>query len=209
MCCQGVRFFLGLLLIIQVAVLDANQFARGVEEWRLQPMCALAVGPRSQSAPSYYAWVESTLLEEKLFCFVAQPRMLKMACVALGIERLLWHVGRWRSRFVLFYYYVGRIGQPSARVGEVLMQMAHHEVDSAAMCIASKAAIGVGASVVGQACVMIIMEGAKALVTGDAESESLGDPLYWKVAELLYCGFIEHSYLFLVILSDVAPCRYS
>ena len=85
------------------------------------------------------------------------------------------------------------------------MQSIHHEVDSATMCVASKATIGVLAHVVRHTGVMIIMEGAKALVTGDAESEALCHCLNGQLAELLYCGFIEHDYLFLVILSDVTP----
>lgn len=42
-------------------------------------------------------------------------------------------------------------------------------------------------------------------MTRDAESEALSNCLNGQLAELLYCGFIEHDYLFLVILSDVTP----
>ena len=52
-------------------------------------MRALAVGPGSEAAPSYDARVEPTLLEEKPLRFVAQPRMLKVACVARGVEGVL------------------------------------------------------------------------------------------------------------------------
>ena len=52
---------------------------------------------------------------------------------------------------------------------------------------------------------MIVMKWTEALVTSDAESETLSHCLYGQWAELLYCGFIEHDYLFLVILSDVTP----
>lgn len=90
-------------------------------------------------------------------------------------------------------------------IGKVLAQTIHHEVDSATMCVASKASVGVGASVECQAGVMIVMEWTEALVTSDAESEALSHCLYGQLAELLYCGFIEHDYLFLVILSDVTP----
>lgn len=176
-----------------------------VEIGRLEPMDALAVRPRGEAAPAYYAWVESSLLEEKPFRFIAQPRMFKMACVACCVKRLGWHVGRRRLRFVLFYYYVCGVGEPSASIGKVLVQSIHHEVDSATMCVASKASVGVGASVECQAGVMIVMEWTEALVTSDAESEALSHCLYGQLAELLYCGFIEHDYLFLVILSDVTP----
>lgn len=175
-----------------------------VEIGRLEPMYSLAVRPRGEAAPAYYAWVESSLLEEKPFRFIAQPRMLKMACVACGVEGILiFEFGG--EGFVFFYNYVCGVGEPSASIGKVLVHTIHHEVDSATMCVASKASVGVGASVECQAGVMIVMEWTEALVTSDAESEALSHCLYGQLAELLYCGFIEHDYLFLVILSDVTP----
>ena len=71
-----------MFFVIEVAVLDADEVAALVEEGRLQPMDALAVGPRGEAAPSYYARVEPSLLEEKPYGFVAQPGMLEVACVA-------------------------------------------------------------------------------------------------------------------------------
>ena len=52
-------------------------------------MRALAVGPGSESTPSYDAPIEPTLVEEKPLRFVAQPGMLKVACVARGVEGVL------------------------------------------------------------------------------------------------------------------------
>ena len=39
---------------------------------------------------------------------------------------------------------------------------------------------------------MIVMEGAKALVARNSETESLGDPLNGEVAELLYLESVHH-----------------
>ena len=105
----------------------------------------------------------------------------------------------------MIWVYVCGVGEPSASIEKVLVHTIHHEVDSATMCVASKASVGVGASVECQAGVMIVMKWTEALVTSDAESETLSHCLYGQLAELLYCGFIEHDYLFLVILSDVTP----
>lgn len=140
--------------------MNADEKSALVEIGRLEPMDALAVCPRGEAAPAYYAWVESSLLEEKPFRFIAQPRMFKMACVACCVKRLGWHVDRKRLRFVLFYNYVCGVGEPSASIGKVLVHPIHHEVDSATMCVASKASVGVGASVECQAGVMIVVEGA-------------------------------------------------
>ena len=41
----GYEVFFCLFFVVEVAVLDADEFSALVEEGRLQPMCALAVGP--------------------------------------------------------------------------------------------------------------------------------------------------------------------
>ena len=156
-------------------------------------MDALAVRPRGEAAPAYYAWVESSLLEEKPFRFIAQPRMFKMACVACCVKRLGWHVGRRRLRFVLFYYYVCGVCQPSASIGKVLVQSIHHEVDSATMCVASKATIGVLAHVVRHTGVMIVMKWTEALVPRYAQPQPLRHPFHGQLAELLY-SFSIHNF---------------
>lgn len=179
-------------MVIEVAILYSDEFSALVEEGRLEPMDALAVRPRCEAAPSYYAWVESSLFEEKPFRFIAQPRMFKMACVACCVEGLGWHVGRRRLRFVLFYYYVCGVCQPSASIGKVLAQTIHHEVDSATVCVASEAAVGVGTNVECQTGVMVVVERTEALVTRDAESEAFSNCLNGQLTELLY-GFLIHD----------------
>ena len=61
----------------------------------------------------------------------------------------------------------------------------HHQVDAPSRSPAHEAAIAIGAHAERQACVMIIVEGAKALVPAHLESKSLCDPLDGEVAELL------------------------
>ena len=78
-----------MFFVVEVAILDADEVAALVEEWRLQPMCALAVGPRGEAAPSYYARVEPSLVEEERACLVAQPRMLEVAGVARRVKGVL------------------------------------------------------------------------------------------------------------------------
>ena len=88
-CVCGYEVFFCLFFVIEVAVLDADEFSALVEEGRLQPMGALAVGPRGEAAPSYYARVEPTLVEEERPCLVAQPGMLEVAGVTRGVKGVL------------------------------------------------------------------------------------------------------------------------
>ena len=76
-------------MVIEVAVLNADEVAALVEEGCLEPMGALAVSPRGEAAPSYYARVEPSLVEEERPCLVAQPRMLEVAGVTRGVEGIL------------------------------------------------------------------------------------------------------------------------
>lgn len=84
--------------------------------------------------------------------------------------------GRRRFRPVFFHYYVGGISQPTASVGKVLVQMTHHEVDGAAMCVAGEAAVSVPSHVECQAGMMVVMEGAEALVPRHAQPQPLRPP---------------------------------
>ena len=144
---------------IEVSVLEADEVSALVEEGRLQPMDALSVCPRGETAPCYDAWVESSLFEEKPLRFVAEPGVLEESGVARGVEGILsfefWGVG-----FVFFYYYVCGIGEPSASVWEGLVQMIHDEVDCSAVCVAGEASVGVGACVECEAGVVVVVEWA-------------------------------------------------
>ena len=113
-----------------------------------------------------------------------------MARVARGVERLRWRGAVGRLRLAFFDDDVGGAGQPSACIGKRHAQPVHHEVDGAAMGAAGEAAVGVGAGAECQAGVMVVVEGAEALVASHAEPEALCHCLYGQLAELLHCFFV-------------------
>ena len=149
-------------------------------------MRAMAVSPRCQPAPPHHTTVYPALLEQKSLRLVAQPRTLEEAGIAQGVKRLQRRDGRRRLRLVFFHYYVGGISQPTASVWKVLVQMTHHEVDGAAMCVAGEATVSVTSHVECQAGMMVVMEGAEALVPRHTQPQPLRHPLHGQLAELLY-----------------------
>ena len=75
------------------------------------------------------------------------------------------------------------VGEPSAGIGERFAEVAHHEVDSAAVGIADEATVGVATDVVGEAGVVVVVERAETLVTCDAKAKALGNGFYGKGTE--------------------------
>ena len=61
----------------------------------------------------------------------------------------------------------------------------HRQVDGAARSFTNEAAIPIASHTERQTCVMVVVEGAKALVLRNLEPKSLCDPLDGEVAELL------------------------
>ena len=70
------------------------------------------------------------------------------------------------------------VGKPSAGVGERFAEVAHYEVDGAAVGIADETAESVAADVVGETGVVVVVERAEALVTCDAKAKALGNGFY-------------------------------
>ena len=84
------------------------------------------------------------------------------------------------------------IGQPAAGIEERLIQILHHQINRPARRSADKAAKRIPTNRERQACMMVVVERAEALVTRHLESESLRDPLNRKVAKLLKFKLIHH-----------------
>lgn len=171
-------------------------------------MGAVAVGPRGEAAPGDDPWVQPSLLEEKRYRAVAEPRVLEEAGVAGRVEG-----------FVSFFLLPGpwaREGQrvdphasvqPLAGLGEGHPQPPHHEVDGSAPRPAGEATEGVAPRVERQARAMVVVEGAEALVALDVEPHPLRHLLYGQVAEPLEGQSVEHGRRF---LREVGmPVRYS
>jgi hypothetical protein len=74
--------------------------------------------------------------------------------------------------------------------------VSHHQVDGATRGSTDKAAKGVFTYLERQACVVVVVERAEALVSRNRESKSLRDPLYGEVAELLKFLSIHNSCLY-------------
>ena len=184
----------------QISVLDAYQLAFPIVVGYLQPIDAMLVPPRGESAPADDALVELALLEEKLPCRLAQEWMLEEAGVAGGVESgdLATKLGC-RLRTLLNQNIV-RIGEPTAGIEEILVQTMHHQVDGATRGTTREAAIRISSYAERQACVMVVVKRAKALVLRNLEPKSLCDPLDREVAELLK---------FLLVHTHELPLRYS
>lgn len=196
-------------LVVEVAVLQSHEPHLRVVVGRLQPMGAVAVGPRGEAAPGDDPWVQPSLLEEKLAGGGAEPRMLEEAGVAGRVEGFV-------SFFLLLPGPRPREGQridphasvqPSAGLGEGHPQPPHHEVDRAAPRPAGEATEGVAARVERQARAMVVVEGAEALVALDAEPHPLRHLLYGQVAEPLEGQSVEYGRRFL--REAGMPVRYS
>ena len=193
-------------LVVEVAVLQSHEPHVGVVVGRLQPMGAVAVGPRGEAAPGDDPWVQPSLLEEKLAGGVAEPRVLEEAGVAGRVEGFVSFLPGPRAREgqrVDPHVSV----QPSAGLGEGHPQPPHHEVDRAAPRPAGEATEGVAARVVRQARAMVVVEGAEALVALDVEPHPLRHLLYGQVAEPLEGQSVEHGRRFL--RESGMPVRYS
>ena len=76
-------------------------------------------------------------------------------------------------------------GEPAAGFFEVVVEVAHHEVDGAAVVVADEAPVGVLPWVEGKTGVVVVVEGAERLVAEDLEPEAFRDPLDGEVAEPL------------------------
>lgn len=192
--------------VVEVAVLQSHEPHVGVVVGRLQPMGAVAVGPRGEAAPGGDPWVQPSLLEEKLAGGVAEPRVLEEAGVAGRIEGFVSFLPGPRAREGQRVDPHASV-QPSAGLGEGHPQPPHHEVDRAAPRPAGEAAEGVAARVERQARAVVVVEGAEALVALDAEPHPLRHLLYGQVAEPLEGQSVEHGRRFL--REAGMPVRYS
>lgn len=193
-------------LVVEVAVLQSHEPHVRVVVGRLQPMGAVAVGPRGEAAPGDDPWVQPSLLEEKLAGGGAEPRVLEEAGVAGRVEGFVSFLPGPRAREgqrVDPHVSV----QPSAGLGEGHPQPPHHEVDRAAPRPAGEATEGVAARVERQARAMVVVEGAEALVALDVEPHPLRHLLYGQVAEPLEGQSVEHGRRFLHEAG--MPVRYS
>ena len=192
--------------VVEVAVLQSHEPHVGVVVGRLQPMGAVAVGPRGEAAPGDDPWVQPSLLEEKLAGGVAEPRVLEEAGVAGRVEGFVSFLpGPWAREGQRVDPHASV--QPSAGLGEGHPQPPHHEVDRAAPRPAGEAAEGVAARVERQARAMVVVEGAEALVALDVEPHPLRHLLYGQVAEPLEGQSVEHGLRFL--REAGMPVRYS
>lgn len=193
-------------LVVEVAVLQSHEPHVRVVVGRLQPMGAVAVGPRGEAAPGDDPWVQPSLLEEKLAGGVAEPRVLEEAGVAGRVEGFVSFLpGPWAREGQRVDPHASV--QPLAGLGKGHPQPPHHEVDRAAPRPAGEATEGVAARVQRQARAMVVVEGAEALVALDVEPHPLRHLLYGQVAEPLEGQSVEHGRRFLH--EAVAPVRYS
>lgn len=193
-------------LVVEVAVLQSHEPHVRVVVGRLQPMGAVAVGPRGEAAPGDDPWVQPSLLEEKLAGGVAEPRVLEEAGVAGRVEGFVSFFPGPRAREGQRVDPHASV-QPSAGLGEGHPQPPHHEVDRAAPRPAGEATEGVAARVERQARAVVVVEGAEVLVALDVEPRPLRHLLYGQVAEPLEGQLVEHGRRFL--REAVAPVRYS
>ena len=192
--------------VVEVAVLQSHEPHVGVVVGRLQPMGAVAVGPRGEAAPGDDPWVQPSLLEEKLAGGGAEPRVLEEAGVAGRVEGFVSFLPGPRAREGQRVDPHASV-QPSAGLGEGHSQPPHHEVDRAAPRPAGEATEGVAARVERQARAMVVVEGAEALVALDVEPHPLRHLLYGQVAEPLEGQSVEHG---LRLLREAGmPVRYS
>lgn len=193
-------------LVVEVAVLQSHEPHVRVVVGRLQPMGAVAVGPRGEAAPGDDPWVQPSLLEEKLAGAVAEPRVLEEACVAGRVEGFVSFLpGPWPREGQRVDPHASV--QPSAGLGEGHPQPPHHEVDGAAPRPAGEATEGVAARVERQARAVVVVEGAEALVALDVEPHPLRHLLYGQVVEPLEGQSVEHGRRFL--RETGMPVRYS
>ena len=124
------------------------------------------------------------LRKEKVTRFGGEVGPLEESRIPLRIERRF--VGRGGIGLPFREDDVVGISQPTARLLKIQMQMLHHQVDRPhRFRHADEAAAGVLPLKKEEALMMIVMEGAEALVARNSETESLGDPLNGEVAELL------------------------
>ena len=75
-----------LLPVIQVPVLDSDKPSFGIEVRNLQPVDALLISPRSQSAPVHHSPVNLPLRKEKSPSCLVEPGMLKEPSIPACIE---------------------------------------------------------------------------------------------------------------------------
>ena len=122
-------------------------------------------------------------MEEEAACLLGEPGALEEGLVACGVECGRLALGGLRGGFPLGEDDVVAVGEPSAGVGERFAEVSHHEVDGAAVCVACEASVGVGARVEREAGMVVVVEGAEALVPRDVQSDALGHSLYGELAE--------------------------
>ena len=85
------------------------------------------------------------------------------------------------------------IRQPTAGCFEIETQVSHHQVNRSAAGSAHEAAVGVLPHAERETGVVVLVERTQGFVVLNRESESLCDPLYWEVAELLKFEFIHND----------------
>ena len=73
-------------MVVEVAVLDADEVAVGVVVGDLEPVGALAVAPGGEAAPADDAWVEAALVEEEVAGFGGEVGVVEEGGVAGGVE---------------------------------------------------------------------------------------------------------------------------
>ena len=76
-------------MVVEVAVLDADEMAVAVVVGDLEPFDAVAVAPGGEAAPADDTRVELSLLKEELSCCGAEVGALEEAFVAAGVEGLV------------------------------------------------------------------------------------------------------------------------
>ena len=86
------------------------------------------------------------------------------------------------------------IRQPTAGCFEIEIQVSHHQVNRSAAGSAHEAAVGVLPHAEREAGVVVLVKGTQGFVVLNRESESLCDPLYGEVAELLKFEFIHKTH---------------
>ena len=101
--------------------------------------------------------------------------------------------GRSASRRLAADDHVVLVGKPLAGLGESLAKLVHHEVDGATVCTAGITAVVVLRTIEGQRRTLVFVERTVALVSRHIESQSLSDPLYWEVDELLKLDLVNHN----------------
>ena len=172
-------------------------------------MDALAVGPRRQAAPPHHTRIDLPFDKQEVLRLAAQPRMFEVADIARGIKRPHGFLRHRRARSVFVDHHVSIVSQPTARPGEVLVEVAHHEVYRAAVSPTGKTPEAVSPCEKRHTRMMVIVKRTQTLMSRHPQSEALRHRLNGQCAKLFNLHSVEHSYLLLVPRPATFPVRYS